>query len=154
VKRSSLRRLLAVRRLPALLVGITIAAAASAASAGDASGSKPAPLAGQAVYEALCYGCHRDGLGGAPKFGDAKAWQPRIAQGYDVLVGHAVKGFAGKSGTMPPRGGGSYSDEEVARAVAYMANHAGASFPQSSTLANRSQHGAHDRSIAAGSPGP
>jgi len=89
---------------------------------------------GQAVYEGLCFGCHRDGLGGAPKFGDANAWAPRIAQGFDTLVKHAIEGFAGKAGKMPPKGGGTYEDVEVARAVAYMANHAGASFPEPATL--------------------
>jgi hypothetical protein len=38
---------------------------------------------------------------------------------------------------MPPKGGGTYDDVEVARAVAYMANHAGASFPEPDSLAKQ-----------------
>jgi len=62
---------------------------------------------------------------GAPKFGDAEAWAPRIAQGYDTLISHAVNGIR----AMPAKGGNpNLSDTEVARAVAHMANKAGASF--------------------------
>jgi len=94
-------------------------------------------LKGQAVYEGLCVGCHGAGLAGAPKFGDRKAWAPRIAQGYNTLVMHAVNGFTGYAGVMPPKGGGANEDVEVARAVAYMANAAGAKFAEPVTLAKR-----------------
>jgi len=106
----------------------------AAAAETPSSGTKTL-LNGQAVYEGLCYGCHRDGIAGAPKFGDTKAWAPRIGQGFNTLVKHAIEGFTGKAGKMPPKGGGAYDDVEVARAVAYMANHAGASFPEPATLA-------------------
>ena len=106
-----------------------------AAAADTPSGGTRTLLNGQAVYGGLCYGCHRDGVGGAQKFGDTKAWAPRIAQGFDTLVKHAIEGFTGKAGKMPPKGGGVYDDVEVARAVAYMANHAGASFPEPATPA-------------------
>jgi cytochrome c5 len=104
----------------------------SAAASKDA-----APLKGQAVYEATCIACHGEGIAGAPKFGDKAAWAPRIAHGYNTLVKHAIEGFSGKSGAMPPKGGGSYEDVEVARAVAYMADKAGASFPEPVTLAKK-----------------
>ncbi len=91
-------------------------------------------LKGQAVYEATCVACHGGGIAGAPKFGDRKAWAARIAQGYAVLVKHAIEGFTGKSGMMPPKGGGSYDDVEIARAVAYMGRQAGASFTEPDTL--------------------
>jgi cytochrome c5 len=91
-------------------------------------------LNGQAVYEGLCFGCHRDGLSGAPKFGDKEAWAPRIAHGFNTFVKHAIEGFTGKTGNMPPKGGGTYDNVEVARAVAYMANHAGASFSEPATF--------------------
>jgi cytochrome c5 len=94
-------------------------------------------LKGQAVYEATCSACHGEGVAGAPKFGDKAAWAPRIARGFNTLVKHALEGFTGKSGAMPPKGGGNYEDVEVARAVAYMADKAGASFAEPATLAKK-----------------
>jgi cytochrome c5 len=80
---------------------------------------------GQEVFEAICTSCHTAGALGAPKFDNKGDWGPRIAQGYDTLVKHAIEGIR----QMPPRGGGSdLSDVEVARAVAYMANSGGAKF--------------------------
>jgi len=80
---------------------------------------------GQEVYDAVCTSCHAAGALGAPKFGNKGDWGPRIGQGYDTLIKHATEGIR----QMPPRGGdGDLSDVEVGRAVAYMANAAGASF--------------------------
>ena len=80
---------------------------------------------GQEVFDAVCSSCHTPGALGAPKFNNKGDWGPRIAQGYDTLIKHATEGIR----QMPPRGGdGDLSDIEVARAVAYMANSAGASF--------------------------
>lgn len=86
---------------------------------------------GEAVYTSTCSACHANGTLGAPKFGDAGAWSPRIAQGYDALLSHALKGFQGKSGAMPAKGGNADLDDvEVARALVYMANKGGASFKE------------------------
>ena len=79
------------------------------------------PKTGQQVFEAQCTTCHTAGLLGAPKFGDAAAWGPRVAKGYDALLTSALHG----KGNMPAQGGGDFSDYEVGRAVAYMANHGG-----------------------------
>ena len=90
---------------------------------------------GQAVYNAVCVACHGTGAAGAPKFGDAGAWSARIAQGYDTLVQHAIQGIR----AMPAKGGNPDLDNiEVARAVAYMANQAGAKFkePEAPAQAN------------------
>ncbi|TCS98420.1 cytochrome c5 [Tepidimonas ignava] len=85
------------------------------------------PLAaGEEVYKAQCAACHAAGLVGAPKFGDKGAWAPRLAQGFDTLVNSALKG----KGAMGAQGGGAFRDLEIARAVAYMANAAGANFPE------------------------
>ena len=84
------------------------------------------PLAaGDAVYTAQCVACHAAGLVGAPKFGDVAAWGPRLKQGYDTLLTHALQGL----GAMGAQGGGAYSDIEIGRAVVHMANAAGANFP-------------------------
>jgi cytochrome c5 len=58
---------------------------------------------------------------GAPKFGDAAAWGPRIKTGYDALLNSALKG----KNAMAPQGGGEHSDLEIGRALVYMANAAG-----------------------------
>jgi cytochrome c5 len=84
---------------------------------------------GEAVFKAVCSTCHAAGVAGAPKFGDAGAWAPRISEGYDTLLHNALNG----KGAMPPRGGTSpddYSDFEIARAVVYMANDGGAKFAE------------------------
>ena len=76
---------------------------------------------GKAVYDRACAMCHAAGVAGAPKLGDKAAWGPRIAQGNDTLYTHALKGFQGKAGVMPPKGGNmSLKDEDVKAAVDYM----------------------------------
>jgi cytochrome c5 len=80
---------------------------------------------GQEVYDAVCTSCHAAGALGAPKLNNKGDWGTRIGQGFDTLVKNAIEGIR----QMPPRGGdGDLSDVEVARAVAYLANSAGASF--------------------------
>jgi cytochrome c5 len=96
---------------------------------GPAVGAAKVEKSGEEVFNAVCTACHTPGAAGAPKIGDKGAWGPRIAQGFDTLVKHATGGFTGKAGMMPAKGGASdLSDDEVARAVAYMANKGGASF--------------------------
>lgn len=81
---------------------------------------------GQQVYQQACASCHKAGIAGAPKTGDAAAWADRIAQGMDILNEHAIKGFKGSKGMMPAKGGrASLSDEEVMAAVAYMVEQSG-----------------------------
>jgi cytochrome c5 len=86
-----------------------------------------APRTGEQVFQAVCAGCHAAGALGAPKLGDAGAWAPRIATGYDALLNSATKG----KNAMPAKGGASdLPDLEVARAVVYMANKGGAKFAE------------------------
>jgi cytochrome c5 len=78
-------------------------------------------LSGAQVYNKACNVCHGNGIGGAPMLTDAANWEPRIAQGADVLRDHAINGFGGSSGFMPPRGGhASLSDADVEAAVNFM----------------------------------
>jgi cytochrome c5 len=81
---------------------------------------------GEEVFKAQCSTCHANGAAGAPKFGDKAAWAPRIKTGFDALWNSALKG----KNAMGAQGGGDYADYEVARAVVYMANAAGAKFPE------------------------
>ena len=58
---------------------------------------------------------------GAPKFGDAAAWADRISKGIDTLTEHAINGFQGSAGFMPPKGGrADLSDDAVKAGVQYM----------------------------------
>ncbi len=76
---------------------------------------------GKSTYEGTCAVCHVAGVAGAPKFGDKAAWKDRIAQGKETLYEHALKGFQGEVGMMPPKGGRmDLSDEDVKAAVDYM----------------------------------
>jgi cytochrome c5 len=107
--------------------------ATATGNAGSPSGSTPsAPTTvaqapgggsetGKNLYNQTCAACHGAGIAGAPKFGDKAAWAPRIAQGNATLYDHALKGFQGKAGMMPPKGGSTAPDGDVKAAVDYMA---------------------------------
>ena len=92
-------------------------AAAGAAPAGARSGEQ--------LFQAACQACHATGAAGAPKVGDNAAWAPRLAQGLKGLLASATNG----KNAMPPKGGSDATEAELARAVVYMANKSGASFP-------------------------
>ncbi|MBX3679694.1 c-type cytochrome [Cognatazoarcus halotolerans] len=87
----------------------------------------PGSRTGEQVVTSVCGACHASGALNAPKIGDAGAWGPRIAQGFDALVKAAING----KNQMPPKGGAAdLTDTEIARAVAFMADKAGAKFPE------------------------
>ena len=80
---------------------------------------------GEEVTKNVCAMCHAAGLMQAPTIGNKEQWAPRIAQGYETLVKHAIAGIR----NMPARGGNpDLTDGEIANAVAHMANASGASF--------------------------
>lgn len=100
---------------------------AVAPAAAPAPAVAPAPVAvaentvGKSVFGKTCAMCHAAGTAGAPKPGDKADWGPRIAQGMDVLHKHALEGFTGAKGVMPPRGAAAtLTDDEVKAAVAFM----------------------------------
>jgi len=119
-----------------------VAAASATAAAAPAPAPSAAPLAtaatavpavatpaaaaptkadGKKIYDTTCTACHGMGIAGAPKFGDQAMWAPRIAQGAATLYKHAIGGFTGKGGVMPPKGGATnLSDDDVKAAVDYM----------------------------------
>jgi cytochrome c5 len=96
--------------------------AAAAAAAVAAPKPVAAAMTGPQVYNAACIVCHAPpGNAGAPPLGDADAWTPRIAQGIDTLHMHALTGFQGAKGFMPPKGGRTdLSDAEIMSAVDYI----------------------------------
>ena len=84
-----------------------------------------AAKSGEQVVNEICIACHGTGALGSPQIGDAGAWGPRIATGYEALLNSALHG----KGAMGAQGGGEFEDIEIGRAVVYMANNGGASFP-------------------------
>lgn len=121
-------------RILGILIGIAAATAGQVALASSqelaamqttpvsAPKAAPAPQTGRDVYNSVCIACHTPpGIGGAPALGDGEAWAPRIAQGADTLIDHALNGYSGSTGIMPKKGGRlDLSDEEIVGAVEYM----------------------------------
>jgi cytochrome c5 len=76
---------------------------------------------GKDVYAAVCASCHDGGIGGAPKIRDKAAWSARLAEGMGLLYLHSLKGYTGKFGVMPARGGrADLPTELVKQGVDYM----------------------------------
>ena len=102
--------------------GETVTLAGSAPTAGASPAATPmAASPGEATYNKVCFACHAQGIAGAPKFGNAAAWEARIAQGNDTLYKHAIGGFTGSAGMMPPKGGAvDMADEDIKGAVDFM----------------------------------
>jgi cytochrome c5 len=79
------------------------------------------PKDGKALFTAVCSVCHGAGIAGAPKAGDKAAWAPRIAEGKATLYQHAIGGYSGKTGAMPPKGGRTdLPDDLIKQGVDYM----------------------------------
>ena len=83
----------------------------SASSAGSGVAQTP-----QQMYQSACLACHTTGAAGAPKIGDAGAWNARLDKGVDALVSSAINGI----GAMPARGGSSLDDEQIRAVVEYI----------------------------------
>ncbi|MDD2989299.1 MAG: c-type cytochrome [Zoogloea sp.] len=127
--------MLTPRLLPLILVGLLAACGKSEAPPAAAPVAAPAPVAaapapapaaadggkGADIFKKTCAMCHQTGVAGAPKLGDKADWGPRIAQGNDTLYKHAIEGFNGSKGAMPPKGGSpSLSDDEIKEVVNFM----------------------------------
>jgi cytochrome c5 len=108
-----------------------------AGGGGGAAGGR----SGEEIVKAVCAACHQAGVANAPKIGDRAAWAPHIKEGLKDMVATAIKG----KGAMPPKGGNaSLTDDEVTRAVVYMANQAGASFKEPAAKQPAQKTGAVD----------
>ncbi|WP_028920190.1 c-type cytochrome [Pseudoxanthomonas suwonensis] len=101
-------------------------AAAQAAAAAAAAAKAASQVAyggttdGSVIFQNLCGACHSGGVGGAPTL-DRSHWNARIAQGTDTLYKHAIEGFTGSAGVMPPKGGNpALTDEQVQATVDWM----------------------------------
>jgi cytochrome c5 len=90
-----------------------------------AAAAQPDPvetvLTGPQVFNEACIACHGSGIGGAPTLADTDNWAPRIEQGMDILRSHAIDGYTGSAGYMPPKGARlDLSDDEIHGAIDYM----------------------------------
>lgn len=93
---------------------------------------------GEQVYNATCSACHGAAIAGAHKFGDATAWAPIIAKGFEPLLQSVINGL----GAMPARAGNpNLSDLELARAVVYITSQAGGNFPEPSAEGEEAAEG-------------
>lgn len=69
------------------------------------------------IYARHCNLCHMQGLAGAPKPDDVRAWSKRLDKGVDALTHTVLKG----SGAMPPKGSCFFcSDDEIRQVVDFM----------------------------------
>ncbi|MGE5386920.1 MAG: c-type cytochrome [Betaproteobacteria bacterium] len=110
--------------VPTTTAAPTSAAAATSAAA-PATAVADGADKGEAVFKKTCFLCHGTGAGGSPLVGSKPDWEPRIAQGKAVLYQHALNGFTGAKGVMPPRGANpALTDDEVKAAVDYMVSKA------------------------------
>jgi len=97
---------------------------------------QPGQRTGKQIVESVCAACHVTGALNAPKIGDTAAWRPLIEEGHQHLTETAIKGIR----QMPPRGGNpNLTDAEIARAVAFLANQAGAKFTEPAVPAAKPQ---------------
>lgn len=72
---------------------------------------------GESIYNTYCHTCHAVGISGAPKLGSAADWNPRIANGMDTMLNHAMNGF----NAMPAKGlCMNCSEEEIKGTIEYM----------------------------------
>ena len=72
---------------------------------------------GATVYNTYCLACHMAGVAGAPKTGDAAAWETRVAKGMDGMLATAKSGL----NVMPPMGNcQNCTDSELTAAIQHM----------------------------------
>jgi cytochrome c5 len=96
------------------------AMAAAAEAAKKAAASQVAyggTTDGKTIFGNLCTTCHTNAATGAPVITDKGAWAPRVAQGLDTLLKHAIEGYQGKDGKLMPA-----STCSIVERCAYAAN--------------------------------
>ena len=106
-----------MKKVPVLLASLTLAMATSLANA-EARG-------GEEIYQKACMACHANGAAGAPKTGDAAAWEARVAaRGADGMLATVKTGKLGGDGNpiaMPPMAMCmDCTDEEFQAVIDYM----------------------------------
>ena len=99
-----------------------LAACVTSLGALGAGAANHVDRSGKEVVDNVCAGCHANGVNGAPRIGDAKAWDARSKRGLSALTATALEGVR----KMPAHGGSlSLSDLEIKRAITHMVNQSG-----------------------------
>jgi cytochrome c5 len=105
---------------PAFRTSAQAAAAEAAALKAASQVAYGGTMDGSVIYTQLCAGCHTSGAGGAPTL-TAAGMGARASKGIDLLHKHAIEGFQGSAGVMPPKGGNpSLTDDQVKATVDWM----------------------------------
>ena len=107
---------------------------------------------GDQIFNKICIQCHAadSSVPNAPKIENNGDWAPRIAQGFDTLFQHALNGF----NAMPAKGGAAdLTDQELKRAITYMANKSGGNFPDPDAAAPADQAASGDAAASAPAAG-
>jgi cytochrome c5 len=101
-----------------------LAAQEAAKKAAEGQVAYGGTLDGKTIFDQLCTTCHTNSATGAPNIHEKAAWGPRVAQGLDTLVKHAIDGYSGADGKgalMPAKGGNpSLTDAQVKATVVWM----------------------------------
>lgn len=101
-----------------------LAAQEAAKKAAESQVAYGGTLDGKTIFDNLCTTCHTNTATGAPNIHDKAAWAPRVAEGLDTLLKHAIDGYSGKDGKgalMPAKGGNpSLTDAQVKATVEWM----------------------------------
>ena len=97
-------------------------AAAALLAAGIVLPALAEDRSGETVVATVCANCHATGKDGAPRIGDAKAWEERSKRGLSSLTDSALQGVR----KMPPHGGQmDVTDVEIKHAITFMVNKSG-----------------------------
>ena len=107
---------------------------------------------GDQIFNKICIQCHAadSSVPNAPKIENNGDWAPRIGQGFDTLFQHALNGF----NAMPAKGGAAdLTDQELKRAITYMANKSGGNFPDPDATAPADQAASGDAAASAPAAG-
>ena len=88
-----------------------------AASQAAVATASAAPMTGEELVNGACASCHQAGVAEAPLLGDEAAWAERREAGLEALVASVING----KGSMPARGGSTYTDEQITKAVQHIA---------------------------------
>jgi cytochrome c5 len=103
-------------RLEPVVTLASVQASATSSTSGGTDEMSPRQL-----YDGACMACHASGVAGAPKLDDTAAWQGRMGSGIDGLLSSAISG----KGAMPPKGGSTYSDDQLRSVIEFMLGEAG-----------------------------
>lgn len=85
-------------------------------------GAVEATARGRDIFVQTCAACHVMGAANAPRLGERREWQDRLASGRPALLRSVLRG----KGSMPPKGGNaSLTDDDAGAALDYLLSRIG-----------------------------